>query len=127
MIISNDIVINCNAAPLSRFWRQIVRDKNSIVRDIVWDCAILRQAKYLVSHSLSKQTLNFSSHTFSFAITLSLSNFTSAAFNRNNSLKCRTYFKLILCLLKLSDEQKKNTRGNRPIMHCKPLMHVMHV
>ena len=48
-----------------------MRDKKSIVQNIVRDCTILRQTKYLVSHSLSKQTLNSSSHTFSFAITLS--------------------------------------------------------
>ena len=46
-----------------------MRDKKLIVRDIVRDCVILRQTKYLFSHSLSKKTLNSSSHTFSFAIT----------------------------------------------------------
>ena len=52
-----------------------MRTKKSIVRDIVGDWAILRQTKYLVSHSLSKQTLNSSSHTFPFAITSSNSSF----------------------------------------------------
>ena len=49
---------------LCGIWGQIVRDKNSIMRDIARDCAILRQTKYFVSFPLSKQTLNSSSHTF---------------------------------------------------------------
>ena len=98
-----------------------MREKRSIVRDIVRDCAILHQTKYLVSHSLSKKTFNSSSRTFSFAITLSNSScngqFTSRFYFScfsSYSLKCRTYFKLILCLLKLSHEQKTNTRCDRP-------------
>ena len=34
------------------FWRRIVRNKKSIVRVIVRDCAILSRRKYFVSHSL---------------------------------------------------------------------------
>ena len=46
----------------------IVRDKKLIVQDILWDCTILCQTKRLVSHTLSKQTLNSSSRTFSFTM-----------------------------------------------------------
>ena len=35
-----------------------MRDKKLITQDIVQDCATLPQTKYLIPHSLSKQTLN---------------------------------------------------------------------
>ena len=86
--LSTGLLTGCgkNGKNCGGFWRQIMRDKNLIVRDIVRDCTILRQTKYLVSLSLSKQTFNSSSHTFSFAITSSnsvnlLLDFTSAAFH----------------------------------------------